>query len=904
MPDLSPEEISKLTPMMRQYFEIKKRAQGSIIFFRMGDFYEIFGEDAEEVAPILDIVLTARASGDKKKIPFCGVPHHSAHGYLLKLLSKGYKVAVVDQVEDPKEAKGIVKRDIVRIYTPGCVDELAGLPKDSQNYLMAAYECPKSRTWAVTLLEVSTGEVRLGNCDTVDEVQSLIESFRPRELLVRQFQSKNFSNRLSALISDTGLMLESLPEEILREENDQKTILKNLLGRAGLSKQLCGDVQGGLALLASVFTYITNLKADTSQFMFVKPIKEPDTVMLSDIAIRDLELFETSRRRQAKGSLFHTINKTLSPMGARLLRWNLARPLFKIDKIRQRHDAIEGIISIGEKSVDELRMRLKGTPDLERIATRVLSGKVSPIELLKARETLDKAGWLFDAMSHFEKNLSKEKTSADLFTPILENLKKVEQARELLHARLCDSPNQLGTGTGVIKQGFSDELDKVSQLVNFGETQISDYESSLREQTGITSLKIKSHKTFGLLIEITKSNLSKVPTNFIRRQTMVNCERFITDELKELDESLSSAGDDAIRIEYELYQNLLQDLAGHYKALMSAAEAIATFDLLLSFAYLSIKDNYVKPTLNQNEKIRLLGSRHPVVESLIGKNHYVPNNINLTESAKQLLITGPNMAGKSTVMRQVAITAIIVQAGGFAPAHTAELPIFDQIYTRVGASDDLAKGQSTFMVEMSEAAQILRSSTSKSLVILDEVGRGTSTEDGLAIASAILEDIALRTQSWALFATHYHELVPFCNKFKTVKTVQTEVKEHQDGIKFTHKLIDGASGSSFGVEVARLAGMPEHVVKAAADYLSSHPGSKKQPREGAQFTPDKVQRSTTLQPKTTQNKCCSFDLEAELEKLNINRMTPISALNLLQKWQENIIQPPAVKQLGLFEGLN
>ena len=394
MPDLSPEEISKLTPMMRQYFEIKKRAQGSIIFFRMGDFYEIFGEDAEEVAPVLDIVLTARASGDKKKSLFCGVPHHSAHGYLLKLLSKGYKVAVVDQVEDPKEAKGIVKRDIVRIYTPGCVDELAGLPKDSQNYLMAAYECPQSRTWAVTLLEVSTGEVRLGNCDTVDEVQSLIESFRPRELLVRQFQSKNFSNRLSALISDTGLMIESLPEEILREENDQKNILKNLLGRAGLPKQPCGDVRGGLALLSSVFTYITSLKADTSQFMFVKPIKEPDTVMLSDIAIRDLELFETSRRRQAKGSLFHTINKTLSPMGARLLRWNLARPLFKIDKIRQRHDAIEGIISIGEKSVDELRMRLKGTPDLERIATRVLSGKVSPIELLKARETLDKAGWL------------------------------------------------------------------------------------------------------------------------------------------------------------------------------------------------------------------------------------------------------------------------------------------------------------------------------------------------------------------------------------------------------------------------------------------------------------------------------------------------------------------------------
>ena len=329
----------------------------------------------------------------------------------------------------------------------------------------------------------------------------------------------------------------------------------------------------------------------------------------------------------------------------------------------------------------------------------------------------------FDALSHFEKNLSYEKTSAEVFTPILENLKKVEQARELYTLVSCDSPNQLGTGTGVIKQGFSEELDKVSQLVNFGETQISDYESSLREQTGITSLKIKSHKTFGLLIEITKSNLSKVPTNFIRRQTMVNCERFITDELKELDESLSSAGDDAIRIEYELYQNLLQDLAGHYKALMSAAEAMATFDLLLSFAYLSIKDNYVKPTLNQNEKIRLLGSRHPVVESLIGKNHYVPNNINLTESAKQLLITGPNMAGKSTVMRQVAITAIIVQAGGFAPAHTAELPIFDQIYTRVGASDDLAKGQSTFMVEMSEAAQILRSSTSKSLVILDEVGR-------------------------------------------------------------------------------------------------------------------------------------------------------------------------------------
>lgn len=911
MATLSPEEIQNLTPMMRQYFEIKEKAQGAIMFFRMGDFYEIFGDDAEEVAPVLDIILTARASGGKNKIPFCGVPHHSAHGYLIKLLSKGYKVAVVDQMEDASQVKGLVKRDIVRIYTPGCVDELDGLPKDSQNYLMAAYECPDSRSWAVSVAEVSTGELRIGKAETFEKVASLAESFRPKELLVRKFKLSSFKESLSSLIADTGLLIEELPETILRDEAEQKKTLKKLLGRSGLSKQPSGEVKGGEALLSSLFEYIKSLKADVSQFMFVRPLEDPDSVMLSDIAIRDLELFETSRRRKTEGSLFHTVNRTLSPMGARLLRWNLARPLYKKDEIKKRHDAAEAILSLGEKTIEELRLRLKGTPDLERIATRVLSGKVSPLELSRARDTLDKASWLKDTLLHFEKKLSTSKNAESVFSPITANLSKIDEAKNMLHERICESPGQLGTGLGVITPGFCPNLDKTVQLVTKGEQKISDYESSLREKTGITSLKVKTHKTFGLLLEVTKSNLSKVPDYFVRRQTMVNCERFITDELKELDDAISSAGENAVKLEAELYQNLLKDLSGQYKELMNAASSIAMFDMLLSFAFLSVKEGYVKPELNEGKKIALLGSRHPVVESIVGKNHYVPNNIEISGNEKQLLITGPNMAGKSTVMRQVAVSAILNQAGCFIPAHTAQLPVFDQIFTRVGASDDLAKGQSTFMVEMSEAAHILRSSTPNSLVILDEVGRGTSTEDGLAIASAILEDIASRTKSWTMFATHYHELVPLSENFPSVKTVQTEVKENETGVVFTHKLVEGASGSSFGIEVAKLAGLPGHVIKRAGLYLEeSHQIQNKKPaeapkqRQGASTEIAKRAESEASVTSEIPNFEKLKELAAELERLNLNKTTPLAALNLVDKWQSMLVEAEPAKQVGLFESLN
>lgn len=862
---------AKLTPMMRQYFEIKERSLGSIMFFRMGDFYEIFGNDAEKVAPILGIVLTSRPSGTSKKIPFCGVPHHSAKIHLLKLLKLGFKVAIVDQIENPENAKGIVKRDIVRIYTPGCIDEIEGLSSDSQNYLMASYECTQSRSWAVVVCETSTGELRLGRAENIEQVVEFVELFKPKEMLVRKFQNKLFKAKLGKFSAEHKLMLGDLPEQPLEDGVTQQ----ETLGQLSFEKSTT-SILGGRALISALFSYLKSLKAETNQFMSVKPLKEPDTLALSEIVIRDLEIFETARRRNLQGSLFHTINRTLSPMGARLLRWSLVRPLCKGKAIEQRHQAIHDMLSLGEETLQKLRTHLKGTPDLERIATRIQSGKVHPYELANARDALDKIEDIIQICM---------KIGDSFYNAMKNKLEKTTEAKQLLHKTICNAPLKIGTGDGVIRPGFNRRLDTVISLRKKGNQCIEDYAKGLRERTGISSLKIKTHKTFGLLIEVTKSNLSKVPDHFIRRQTMVNCERFITDELKDLEERISSAEDEAIKIESEIYIELLSDLSAHYLALITAAETIAMFDMLQSFADLAIKDGYSRPTLNDDSEISLKGSRHPVVEAIIGKNHYIANDIRIPKNQKQVLITGPNMAGKSTVMRQVAITAILVQAGCYAPSCEARIPVFDQIYTRVGASDDLAKGQSTFMVEMSEAAQILRFATERSLVILDEVGRGTSTEDGLAIASAILEDLALRIKCWTMFATHYHELTGLCSSINSLKAMQTEVLDSDGQITFTHRLITGSSGSSFGIEVAKLAGIPEKVISKAASYLESHDMGIA------------VRQKKTVDPK-------EHLIRNELENINLNKMSPLQALNTLARWQSDSLQPQTCTQQGLFDSLN
>lgn len=897
MTAIVPEAFESLTPMMRQYYELKRQVGDAILLFRMGDFYEIFGEDAELVAPILELVLTSREKGDQTRIPFCGVPHHSARNYWLKLLKRGYKVALADQTEDPAQAKGLVRREIVRVLTPGCVDDLDGLERDAPNYLLAIHEDPETKSWTVVVADVSTGELRLGSMSGLEEIRVLCERFKPREILARKFFHEELCSILASQHQDTPILIEPLPEAPLRDKAQQKQILHEIFGKYDLASQPCGNVTGGDALVTSFIVRLRSLQTSVSQFMSIRPLHELGTMVLDEAAVRDLELFETSRRRQSEGSLFKEINRTLSPMGARLLRYFLANPLRNREQIRGRHAAVRAFLRLGEARLAELRECLKALPDLERLSTRIFAGLATPAELHKTREALERARWVVDHLIG-EKG---EKLDGDVFVSIATGLKFYKQPLRLLVEALEESPRALGSGSGVIRQGYDTELDKLVELARSGERKIEEYQESLRERTGIASLKIKNHQSFGLLIEVTRANTNKVPSDFIRRQTMVNNERFVTVELQELDEVLGSAQQRAIEREQTLFQKILVDLLRFKMDLRSVAQALATFDMLQSFAWQALKFDWCEPKISDDDVLDLKGSRHPVVERFVGRHAFAPNDVMMTPKKKHLLITGPNMAGKSTVMRQTAISAILCQIGSYVPAMSARLPVFDRIFTRVGAADDLSRGQSTFMVEMSEAANILRNASQQSLVILDEVGRGTSTQDGLAIATAILMDLVGRVRCYTMFATHYHELIPFTENMKNISVLQTEVIEQNGGIVFTHRLKPGASGSSYGIEVARIAGIPDSVIKNAINYLGSSLVAKNIEEAAKVSRPRRVEGATAAQEPAA---LARFGLQDHskgaldrLMGLDVNRLTPIQALNFIVEIQQGLTP---VRQSRLF----
>lgn len=868
-----------MTPMLRQYFELKEKAAGAVLFFRMGDFYELFGDDAEMIAPVLEIVLTSRERGDQKKIPFCGVPHHSARSYWLKLLKLGYKVAIADQMEDPAEAKGLVRRDITRVMTPGTVDDPEGLEKEEPNYLLAVYQEPARGAWSAALADISTGELRLGQIASEDDIVGLVETYRPKELLARAFYHQTLEATLATYLSEQKLQFESMPEAALRDEVTQNELLRDVLGASDVGAQPCGRVDGGRELLAALFSYLTGLQASLRQFLSVRPLREPDTMALDETARRDLELFESRRRRESEGSLFREVNKTLSPIGARLLRHELAHPLLGAAHIAERHETIACLIDLGPDEIKKLRGIVKGTPDLERITARILSGVAQPHELAAARQGLAKASELACFFS--------ERSLRGVWPAVLKDLKASTAALDLLMQSLVENPGPLGSGFGVFRPGHDAELDELNEISQRGESKVSEYEAKLREETGISSLKVRLHKSFGMLIEVTKANLAKVPSSFIRRQTMVNGERFVTMELRELGDSLAGATERAVARETEAYRFLLYTLAQHKNELRSVSRSLAWLDFFQGLAWLAVEENYCRPEMTTDGTMELVGARHPVVERFTGRHAFVPNDVRMARDALHLLVTGPNMAGKSTVLRQTAVCAVMCQTGSFVPAVKARMPIFDRVFTRVGAADDLARGQSTFMVEMSEAAQILRQATESSLVILDEVGRGTSTTDGLAIASAILEWLALRVKCYTLFATHYHELVPFAESLKNVHVMQTEVIEGDGKITFTHRLIDGASKSSFGIEVARIAGLPEAVLARAREFLDDESAKAvevKNSRPKLELKkPKTIFEDKGLVVSRGMDDPAVADILRRLEQVKILRTTPLQALNILNE---------------------
>ena len=877
--------------MMRQYYQLKAQCPEGILFFRMGDFYEVFGEEAEEIAPKLEIALTSRERGDQQRIPFCGVPHHSARTYWHRLLRLGYKVAIADQVEDAAEARGLVRRDIVRVLSPGSIDEPEGLDQEAPNYVMAALEDPKTRIWSFCFADVSTGELRLGSCQTIRELIEWLESFRPSELICRRFCKEQLKELTAPYRSRSGLLISTMPEGIQRDQPKSDQLLQRVFGTTSLNLQPCGDVPGGIGVLAALMSYLEDCKAQTRHFRKVLPLKDDDTFVLNETAVRDLELFETNRGRSSHGSLFHSVNQCISPMGARRLRSSLARPFRCKQAIWLRHKAVRELSEAGEAFVQELRSHLKGIGDIERLGSRLISGRIRPRELARIRDSLGQALALFELLGTSGRRSS-------LLQEQIQELKAAEKICSCLKRALLEHPGaSVGDGDGLFRPGFDPGLDRYNEYATSGEKKIEEYLEITRDQTGISSLKIKTHKTFGRVLEVTKSNLSKVPDYFIRRQTMVNCERFVTDELIELDEELSSAHEKAIERERELFGQLLEQLAPEAELLKRVSCAIAHIDTLQSFSWLILTRGFsVSNLITHGEALSLLSVRHPVVEQAVGRHHFVPNDIIMEPAKKQLLITGPNMAGKSTIMRQVALCAILNQTGGVIPARAAGMPVFDGVFTRVGASDDLSKGLSTFMVEMSEAAHILRNGTSESLVILDEVGRGTSTEDGLAIASAILEFIAADLGCWTLFSTHYHELVDISVRLKSIRTVQTEVIEKDGGIRFTHRLIEGASGSSYGLEVAELAGIPEEVIKLATRYLDRHKEDSdlKKTRTKNRLNPLQAKplkalfKETDLMLMKPEKNKASDRLKDKINRIPIDSLTPVQALNVLNELKSEL----------------
>lgn len=918
--------VGEMTPMLRQYYGLKSQCPDAILFFRMGDFYEIFGGDAEIVAPLLDIVLTSRDKGGSdrgmssdasqpngNKIPFCGVPHHSARNYWLRLLKRGMKVAIADQVEDPAQAKGLVKRDIVRIYSPGLIDDLEGLDLESPNYLMAIVEQPiPEGNWILVVVDVSTGELRLGSLPNFNDVLDFIKVTSPKEILVRKFFAIEMKSHLSKVYGDLRPLVGELPETILRDEQSQKIIITRIFGSGETSDSLEKSVKGAQGSLAALLVYLENLKVPLTGLMRISPLSEPESMILDDTAIRDLELFETTRRRQTEGSLFRALNQTLTPMGARLLRKSLLQPMLSQNLIEKRLNVVQSLVNLGERGLAEIRLAIKGCPDIERLGIRVANRVASPVDLGRLRQALGQSKGMLESLEPLLQG--QPLGDQEAIRSIECDIQSGFEVLELLSNALEDQPGPLGLGRGVFKADYDVDLDKKRHFVFAGEGLILQYQERLKEQTGITSLKIKLQKNYGHLIEITKSHSSKVPSAFIKRQTMVNAERYTTPELQELSENIQNSQEHLVLREREIFEELIVKVTQYVRAIKTSSESLAQIDLLLSFAWQAIKYQYSRPRWTNNGGMVLKGSRHPVVETFVGQHDFFANDIAIEGRVRQLLITGPNMAGKSTLMRQVALTALMAQIGSFVPARSAELPIFDRIFTRVGASDDLVKGQSTFMVEMSEAATILKNASKRSLVILDEVGRGTSTQDGLALAAAILTDLAQRITCIALFATHYHELVAFSAPLRSVQSVQTEVIERGDEIVFSHRLKPGATSSSYGIEVARIAGIPplvlEHAKKIAGEVHKIDSGIQKSdgdPKKAVELPEVKevkqskygkaVKNNRELLPledrgelQLMHHEPTAFETDwiERVKGLNIYRTTPLQALNILAELQASL----------------
>jgi DNA mismatch repair protein MutS len=871
--------MPEITPMMRQWHRFKREYSDAILFFRAGDFYEMFHEDAVLAARELGITLTSRGREKGKPVPLAGVPYHAMETYLAKLVRKGYKVAICEQVEDPKQAKGVVKREVVRVVTPGTLMEESLLEEKSNNYL-AALLVDKSGA-GIAYADLSTGEFACGEFsgeEAVEEALNQLVAISPAECLIPESISEELVEKLGKLLRDT--FFNRVGDSSFSYSSAKETLAQHF-GVASLEGFGVAELTLGIACAGAVLGYLRETqKSALPHITKLRRLAMQEHMLLDAATLRHLEITRNLRDGSAKGTLLEVLDATTTAMGARLLKRWLLHPLTNVNKIRRRLDAVEELYN-DYLLREELREALSKVYDLERLNSRIASGSANARDLVALKNSLR-------AVPEIRELLSQSKS--ELLNEIVAEMHALEDLVEKIELAIVDEPPASVREGGIIKPGYSEELDRLREAATQGKRWIAELEQREKRRTGIASLKVGYNSVFGYYIQVTKPNLHLVPKDYIRKQTLANAERFVTPELKEKEALILGAEERAAKLEYELFTQLREEAASRVKEVQSTAHALAKLDVLLSFAKVASERSYVKPRVDEGEVIEIKEGRHPVVEAY--QREFVPNDAYLDSAKEQILIiTGPNMAGKSTYLRQVALIVLLAQVGSFVPAKEARVGVVDRIFTRVGASDDLATGRSTFMVEMQEAANILNNATRRSLVILDEIGRGTSTFDGLSIAWAVVEYIHERIGAKTLFATHYHHLTELEQLLPRIKNYHIAVKEQGSDIIFLRKIMPGSIDKSYGIHVARLAGLPREVIENASQVLrrleeeevadDKIVAKRLRKRKLAKVFTDQAQRTLfeSLAPKPS-------PVEEELRKLNPNEMTPLQALETLFKLKE------------------
>ncbi|VAX30114.1 DNA mismatch repair protein MutS [hydrothermal vent metagenome] len=792
--------MSEQTPLMKQYFSIKQEHADAILFFRLGDFYEMFGEDARVASSVLSIALTTRDRGKEKPTPMCGVPHFAAESYITRLINAGYKVAVCEQVEDPKEAKGIVRREVVRVITPGT--HTPENPKEN-NFILSFY--PDGKVHGISVADLSTGEFFLYETDR--PVEDEIQRFEPKEILCPSHLKGHF-HYLDTLNS----YFTTYYEDWFFDYSEAYRKMLEHFKVYSLEVFGCEEMRAAVSSSGALINYLSENQKGAVVLRKPAVLKQGEYMFLDSVTKRNIELIHNMRDGSSEGTLLKILDETLTPMGGRFLRNAILKPLVNIEAIRDRHEAVENLIE-GYEVQETLRTYLRQVQDLERLSTRVLQRSANARDLIAIRTSVACLPEIRGAL---------KKAHSPLLGKISGDVEDFSGLKDLIERAINDDPpNGLKDG-GIIKSGYRQDVDEFRELSTKGKDYISGLEMKEKESTGISSLKIGYNRVFGYYLEVTKSNLHMVPEHYIRKQTLVGAERYVTPELKEYENRVLGAEERLKALEHEVFKEVLEEVALSIEDLLRTAQAIGELDFLLSLAVTARRNNYVKPLIDSTGRLEITDGRHPVLERGTSDEKFIPNSAYVdTEDHRLLIITGPNMAGKSTYMRQVALLVLMAQVGSFVPAAEARIGVVDRIFTRIGASDYLAKGQSTFMVEMIETANILYNATKESLIILDEVGRGTSTFDGISIAWAIAEHIANEIGARTLFATHYNELTELGITLSGVKNYNISVKEWGDEIIFLRKIERGPADKSYGIQVARLAGLPEPVVNRAKEVLNN-----------------------------------------------------------------------------------